>query len=130
MLRTNQLNPQDFAYAILGLCKLYNNPYILVETNDLGAMVSNILYEEEYDNLISTIKERNTVKVCFGNNTKREKGLRTTLITKNNGCNMLKLLIEQRKIKINDINTVNELFNFIKSGSSYSARVGKHDEFV
>jgi len=128
MLRTNQLNPQDFAYAILGLCKLYNNPYILVETNDLGAMVSNILYEAEYDNLISTIKERNTVKVCFGNNIKREKGLRTTLITKNNGCNMLKLLIEQRKIKINDINTVNELFNFIKSGSSYSARVGKHDD--
>lgn len=128
MIRTNELNPQDFAFACLTLAELYNNPYILIETNDLGAMVSSLLYENEYENLICTIKDKGTVKVCFGHKPNREKGIRTTSITKNKGCQILKLLIEQNKLKLNDMNTIDELFNFVSSKNTYNARLGKHDD--
>lgn len=130
MARTDSVNVQDFSQIVLLLCNMYNNPYLLVEINDLGEMLSSTLYEAEYENLICTIKEKGNVKVTFGSNPKRDKGIRTTILTKNKGCQILRMLVEQRKLKINNLETVDELSNFVKSETdkTYSASKGFHDD--
>jgi hypothetical protein len=46
------------------------------------------------------------------------------------GCSILKLLIEQRKLIVNDHDTIKELSTFSKKNSSYEAEPGNHDDLV
>lgn len=43
---------------------------------------------------------------------------------------MLKLLIEQRQLIINDHNTIHELSRFSRKGTSYEAEPGANDDLV
>jgi len=110
---------------------LYNKAYILVELNDLGGQVANDLFEDyDYDNLVFTESNgRNGKTITFGG-VKSDKGVRTTKPVKAQGCSMLKLLIEQQQLLINDFATINELSKFSKKGSSYEAENGEHDDMV
>jgi len=57
-------------------------------------------------------------------------GIRTTSVTKRVGCSVLKSLIEEDKIFINDTNIMQELFSFIARRNSYQAEEGHHDDLV
>lgn len=59
-----------------------------------------------------------------------DKGIRTTKTVKSIGCNILKLLIEQDQLVVNDFTTINELSTFSRRGSSYEAESGAHDDMV
>ena len=59
-----------------------------------------------------------------------DKGIRTTKTVKALGCNMLKLLIEQDQLIINDFETINELSTFSRKGNSYEAEPGRNDDLV
>lgn len=61
---------------------------------------------------------------------KVDRGLRTTKITKIIGCSLLKLLVEQQQLIINDEVTIEELKRFSKKGNSYEAEPGYHDDTV
>lgn len=65
----------------------------------------------------------------FGGN-KVDRGIFTSTTVKATGCTMLKLLIEQKQLLINDQETINELRTFSKKGKSYEAEEGKHDDMV
>jgi hypothetical protein len=64
----------------------------------------------------------------FGSNI--DKGIRTTKSVKSVGCSILKLLIEQNQLIVNDFNTINELSTFSRKGVSYEAEPGKNDDMV
>lgn len=132
VFKNNIISPRDFATFIVTSAKLYNDAMILVEVNDLGAQVSDIIYYDyEYENLIFTESAGTRGKrVSINGNKTADKGIRTTTNIKSTGCSMLKLLIEQRKLIINDLATIDELATFSKKGKSYEAETGKHDDLV
>ena len=104
----------------------------MVENNDIGGQVPQILSREyDYENIIYTESSgRAGKKVSYGFGNKVEMGIRMSTMVKSIGCSMLKMLIEQYKIIINDADTISELSTFSKKGRSYEAETGKHDDLV
>jgi hypothetical protein len=126
------MSPTDYTNVINNVGKMYNEAFVLVEVNDIGGQVADLLHEEyEYENIIYTESAgRAGVRVSggFGSNTVR--GIRTTKTVKKIGCAILKLLIEQERLKIVDKHTVEELNTFSAKGDSYEAEDNKHDDMV
>ena len=61
--RNNEIKPMMFPSIINDVGKGYNNAWILVEVNDIGDQVANILhYDLEYDNILMASKEDVLVK--------------------------------------------------------------------
>jgi len=132
--RNNMLTPIDYAEVIHRICKLYNNASILVEINDIGEQVSHTLhYDFEYENVLFTEnagRAGKRISTGFGTSGQKDKGIRTTKPVKATGCAILKLLIEQNQLIINDFHTIEELSTFSRKGQSYEAEDGKHDDLV
>jgi hypothetical protein len=106
----------------------------LIETNDLGGQVSHALYNDlEYENLLMTKvlgRKGQILSQGFGGVGKNELGLRTTAQTKKIGCAILKRLVEEDKILLNDERIVQELFSFISRSNTYKAEEGHNDDLV
>jgi hypothetical protein len=66
----------------------------------------------------------------FGGVGKNEMGIRTTAQTKKIGCAILKRLIEEDKLLINDDRIITELMSFISKSNTYKAEDGQHDDLV
>jgi hypothetical protein len=111
---------------------MYNTAGILVELNDIGGQVADVLLiDYGYDNLLYTQNSGRSGKVLsggFGKNV--ENGIRTTKLTKGTGCSMLKMLVEQDQLLIRDFETIQELSRFSKNKNSYEAESGFHDDLV
>jgi hypothetical protein len=131
--RNNAITPLDYADIIYRTAKAYNNASVLVEVNDIGEQVSTSLnYDFGYENVLFTEnagRSGKRITTGFGGGTV-DKGIRTTKIVKSIGCSILKLLVEQNQMIINDVNTISELGTFSKKGTSYEAEPGKHDDLV
>ena len=86
-----------FPNAIHVAAKQYNNCHVLVEINDMGGQVADILHGEmEYENLLSSTMRGRKGQVLdggFGSGTSQF-GVRTTEVVKRTGCSILKSLIE------------------------------------
>ena len=131
--RNNAISPLDYADTIYRVAKAYNNAAVLVEINDIGEQVSSSLhYDFNYENVLFTENAgRSGKRITGGFGGKNiDKGIRTTKVVKSIGCSILKLLIEQNQLIINDLHTINELSTFSKKGTSYEAEPGKHDDLV
>lgn len=133
VFRNNAVTPIDYADIIHRTAKSYNNAYVLVEINDIGEQVSSSLhYDFGYENVLFTEnagRSGKRITTGFGGKS-ADKGIRTTRVVKSIGCSMLKLLVEQNQLTINDFHTINELSTFSKKGNSYEAESGKHDDLV
>lgn len=131
--RNNVMAPPDYAKMLLATMTAYNNSVCLIELNDLGEELARILWEEyEYEGLLFTENAgRAGKRICSGFGGKGvDMGLRTTNPVKGTGCAMLKLLIEQQQLLINDYETIHELSTFSLKGKQYQAESGKHDDLV
>lgn len=130
--RNNLMTPIDYADVVHRVCKSYNNASILVETNDIGEQVATSLhYDFEYENVLFTESAgRSGKRITSGFGTNVDKGIRTTKSVKAVGCSILKLLIEQNQLIVNDFDTISELSTFSRKGTSYEAEPGKHDDMV
>lgn len=130
--RDNMITPIDYAEIIYRASKFYKEAYILVEINDIGEQVAEILhYEYECETLLSTESAgRSGKRLSSGFSRNSDRGVRTTKSVKSIGCNMLKMLIEQDQLIICDFNTINELSTFSRKGNSYEAESGCHDDTV
>lgn len=129
----NWTTPMDYAGIIYNLALAYNSAYVLVEGNNMGGEVANLLwYEYEYETMFFTESGgRNGRKISSGFGARRtEVGIRTTVSVKSVGCSTLKLLVENRQLQVVDYNTISELNTFSKKGKSYSAEEGKTDDLV
>jgi len=131
--RNNLITPMDFASIIHSTAILYNRAYVLPEVTTLGEQVGNdLLFTFDYENLLMTMNQgRMGKKLVAGFGTvKNDKGVRTTKLVKNVGCAMLKLLVEQNQLIINDHDTIEELSRFSKKGTSYEAEPGSTDDLT
>ncbi len=131
--RNNLITPIDYADVIHGMAKHYNDALVLVETNDIGEQICDLLYHDyEYINLVQTESAGAAGKrISQGFSGKHtDKGIRTTVRVKNIGCSILKMLVEQDQLIVNDEETINEFKTFSRKLKSYEAEPGKHDDLV
>lgn len=132
VFRDNMITPMDYATIIYQFARIYNMAQILVEVNDIGEQVSTTLFEDfEYENMLFTESSgRGGKRLIAGFGSNADKGVRTTKTVKAVGCSMLKLLIEQNQLIINDFQTIKELSTFSKKGTSWEAESGNNDDLV
>ena len=128
--RSNKINVTDYASVIHRVASLYNTAYILTEINDIGEQVGSLLQDVfQYDNLLCTEGAGNHKKLSWGGK-KADLGVRTSKQTKNSGCLILKLLVEQSKLLVVDEETINEFNTFSAQKLSWGAEAGKNDDLV
>ena len=133
--KDNMITPVEYTEIIHRVCVMYNEATVLVEINDIGEQIpSLLLYDYDYENILYTESAGRAGKRISGGFGKKgssiDKGIRTTKQVKSVGCSILKLLIEQDQLIINDFDTISELSTFSKKGVSYEAESGKHDDLV
>jgi hypothetical protein len=127
--RNNLISPLVYPTIVHDVAKLYNNALILVETNDIGQQVADIIhYDLEYENLlVSANSGRAGQTLSGGFATTTHYGIRTTQQVKRIGCATLKTLIESDKFIIEDYDIIYELSRFTLKGKSYEAEEGNDD---
>ena len=132
--RNNLIPPLVFPNIIESVARLYNNAWILVEVNDIGGQVVDILHTElEYENIVSTVakgRKGQVVSGGFGRGNKLQ-GVRTTIALKKTGCSILKNLVEQDRLILEDQDIIDELMTFVSYGEAgWRAEDGHTDDLV
>jgi len=131
--RNNTLSPMTYPTVVHSICKQYNDAYCMIEINDIGGQVADIMHSEfEYEHiLMTTIRGRKgqTLDGGFGKGGS-QLGMRTTMATKRVGCSNLKNLIEEEKLIIDDFDVIDELISFIAKRNSFEADGGHTDDLV
>ena len=129
--KDNNISPLVYPSIIKKMGDYYNQAYALVEINDNGQQVVDSLFEDyEYENILSTVEIKNKIALTWGYGNKSNRGVRTTKSVKRLGCSIVKSLIEQQKLLIQDFDTIAELSTFIAKGTSFEAEEGSHDDLV
>ena len=131
--KNNEIKPMLFPSIINEVARGYDNAWLLIEVNDIGDQVANILhYDLEYDNiLMCSMRGRAGQLVGSGFSGKKSQlGVRTTASVKKLGCSNLKLLIEDDKLFINDYDIISELTTFAQKHNSFEAEEGCNDDLV
>ncbi len=129
--RDNKIAPMLLPDVVYKAAKDYNEAYVLVEINDIGGQVADILHNElEYENLLCTVVENNRTYISPGFSKSTTKGIRTNKSVKRIGCFGLKSLIEEQKLLIFDADTISELSTFVEKNGSFSADIGYSDDLV
>jgi hypothetical protein len=130
--RNNKLPLLFFPTVIYSIGKRYNEAFVLVETNNIGQQVVDILhYDLEYENIYKT--EQHHIKgqsISSGFKRSTSFGIKTTKSVKKIGCANLKTLVENDKLIINDFDTINEMNTFVRVRDSYAAEEGSNDDIV
>ena len=118
--RCNTISPILFPTIIYKYATLYNNAYVVIESNDVGQVVCNGLYHDfEYENMhVSSAIKANAL------------GTEMTRKVKRLGCSGIKDLLETQKLEIVDEETILEISTFIAKGQSYEASEGNHDDIM
>jgi hypothetical protein len=131
--KNNEIKPMLFPSIINEVARGYDNAWLLIEVNDIGDQVANILhYDLEYDNiLMCSMRGRAGQLVGSGFSGKKSQlGVRTTAAVKKLGCSNLKLLIEDDKLFVSDYDIISELTTFAQRHNSFEAEEGCNDDLV
>ena len=131
--KNNEIKPMLFPSIINEVARGYDNAWLLIEVNDIGDQVANILhYDLEYDNiLMCSMRGRAGQLVGSGFSGKKSQlGVRTTAAVKKLGCSNLKLLIEDDKLFVSDYDIISELTTFAQKHNSFEAEEGCNDDLV
>jgi len=130
--RSNKIPLLFLPTVIYSVAKKYNEAFVLIETNNIGQQVVDILhYDLEYENIYKL--EHHHIKgqsISSGFKRAVSFGVRTTKSVKKIGCANLKTLIENNKLIINDFETIAELNTFVRIRDTYSAEEGHNDDIV
>ena len=131
--RNNEIKPMLFPSIIHEVAKGYNDAWLLVEVNDIGDQVANILhFDLEYDNvLMCAMKGRAGQIVGSGFSGKKSQlGVRMTAAVKKLGCSNLKTLLEDDKLLTVDYDIISELTTFAQKHNSFEAEEGCNDDLA
>jgi hypothetical protein len=130
--RNNKLPLLFFPTVIYSLAQRYNEAYVLIETNNIGQQVVDILhYDLEYENIYKL--EHHHIKgqsISSGFKRSTSFGIKTTKSVKKIGCANLKTLVENDKLIINDFDTIAEMNTFARIRDTYAAEEGNNDDLV
>ncbi|AGS81078.1 terminase large subunit [Caulobacter phage Cr30] len=131
--KDNTVSHLIFPQYIYQFAKSYNDAFVLVEINDIGQVVSDILFNDfEYENmLLVQAKGQKGQQIGGGyGGTQPVFGVRTTTPVKRIGCANLKSMMEGQKLIVTDEDIIDELKHFVQSKNSYAAEEGSHDDLV
>ena len=131
--RNNEIKPVLFPSVIFQVCKEYNNPYVLVEVNDIGDSIAATLnYDLEYPNVLMCAMRGRAGQIVgqgFSGN-KTQLGVKMSITVKKQGCANLKAIVEEDKLLFEDYDILSELTTFIQKKQSFEADEGYHDDLV
>ena len=131
--RNNTISPMLYPNVILQAARKYNNAFCIIEINDIGQQVADILHHDlEYENIMTAQwrgRSGQIVNAGFGGGS-QQLGVRTTKQLKRVGCATLKTIIENDKLEISDFDILQELTAFAVKGNSYQAEEGFNDDLV
>ncbi|QPB08233.1 terminase large subunit [Synechococcus phage S-H9-1] len=131
--RNNEIKPVLFPSVIFQVCKEYNNPYVLVEVNDIGDSIAATLnYDLEYPNVLMCAMRGRAGQIVgqgFSGN-KTQLGVKMSVTVKKIGCANLKAIIEEDKLLFNDFQIFQELTTFVQKKQAWEADEGYHDDLV
>jgi Terminase large subunit, T4likevirus-type, N-terminal/Terminase RNaseH-like domain len=128
---SNEIPYELYPNVIKQIASYYNKAYVLVESNDVGAVVLQILLDDlEYENVFYS--DSNMYKQMeVSTRSVRQPGVRTTPKTKRLGCNALKALVENHQLVTLDFETIAELTTFVvRPNKTYAADSDCHDDLV
>ena len=131
--RNNVIKPLLFPNIIHQVATAYNHAYVLIEVNDIGGQVADIMqFDLEYDNLLMcAMRGRAGQVVGQGfSGTKTQLGVKMSTTVKKTGCSNLKALIEDDKLLLNDYDVIAELTTFIQKGQAWEAEEGCNDDLA
>ena len=131
--RSNTIPVPIFPEVIKTVATKYNEAYVLIEINDTGQQVSDILKDElEYENVITiSIKGKKGQKVGEGFGGGRVYGgVKMSAQVKKIGCLILKEMIESDKLVVNDFDIIAEISTYILKAGSYEATEGYNDDLI
>lgn len=132
--RDNKVSPLLYPSIIHNTVRQYNNAWVLVEVNDNGQQIADILHGElEYEHMLYVNRNSKTGQVVsggFGGGVSQS-GVRTDKRIKRIGCTQLKTLVETNRLQVWDKDIISEFSTFIEdSKGTYSADEGYHDDLV
>lgn len=127
--RNNKVSTLLYPSYVHHFAKLYNNALVLVETNDVGKQVADILHQDlEYDNLVYTALDGQTGQIITGGFSGHSRlGVKTTRVVKKLGCSNFKTMVESDRLIVNDYDLLNEMYRFSAKGDSFEAESGNDD---
>ena len=131
--RNNEIKPMLFPNIIHDVAKGYNDAWLLIEVNDIGDQVANILhFDLEYENvLMCAMRGRAGQIVGSGFSGKKSQlGVRMTAAVKKLGCSNLKTLLEDDKLLTVDYEIISELTTFAQRHNSFEAEEGCNDDLA
>lgn len=129
--RSKDVSPLVYPNVVYDAARKYNKAFILVEINDIGEQVANIIQQDlEYENILYTAHRAGAQQLSAGFAGRQQLGVRTTKAVKRIGCATLKDMIEQDKLIVEDYDYIFELSNFVSRRDSYEAEEGMHDDLV
>lgn len=132
--QNNKINSIKYAQLLVSIAKNYNNAYCLVEVNNIGIEIADIMFTDfEYTNLFSCHNKNKDKKLeltlsdMIGES---RLGVITSQLVKRLGCNSLKNMIESDRLIIEDHDIIEQLSVFVQFKKSYQAEAGKNDDLV
>jgi hypothetical protein len=131
--KNNEIKPHVFPSIVEQVCKGYNHAHVLVEVNDIGQQISEIMHMElEYDNMMMTTQRGRAGQILGAMFSGRGTsiGVRMTKQVKALGCQSVKTLIESDKLIINDFQLIEEMSTFSRRGNSWMAEDGCNDDLM
>ena len=131
--KNNDVKPILFPNIIVDVAKNYNQAFILVEVNDIGGQVADIIqYDLEYENLLMcAMRGRAGQQLGQGfSGKKTQMGVKMSTAVKQVGCSNLKVLVEDDKLLVPDYDCIAELTTFIQKGNSFQAEEGCNDDLA
>ncbi len=133
--KSNTIAPVLYPKAIYNAARAYNNAQVLVEINDIGQQVADILHNDlEYESIISAQWKGRAGQIVGGGfgGGDSQLGIRTTPAMKRVGCAMLKTIVENDRMIINDFDILSELTTFVanKRGTNFEAEQGQNDDLA
>jgi len=115
----NNISPLVLPTILERIGLTYNNASILIETNNNGKQVADILWRDiEYENVVMLSLDGHMI------------GVRTDKRTKRLGCTLFKDMVESQKLLINDTELITQISNFVQKKQTYMAADGYHDDLV
>tara|TARA_R100000951_G_scaffold57143_1_gene48030 strand:- start:47694 stop:49364 length:1671 start_codon:yes stop_codon:yes gene_type:complete len=130
----NTISPLVYPTIIDNVSKRYNDAWILVEINDIGGQVADILHHDLENEFILSVTSRGrsgqVLSGGFSGVGQTSLGVKTTQPIKKIGCSVLRSLIEEDKMLIEDENLIMELTSFISKRNTYEADDGHNDDLT
>lgn len=129
--RNNKISPLLYPTVIHKVSKDYNNAYVLVEINDIGQQVADIIHNDlEYENMIWVGSDARYGQVLSSSGRSSILGVRTTKQVKRIGCATLKSLVEENKLLVFDRDIISEFSTFIEHNGVFQADEGYNDDLT